>query len=268
MLDQQMIANIRQSGLAQGAADVERRDRVLRQEMGFRVADGVEYALIASCFLPFLVPRDMEAFKNLLDHFRINYTLLPRERCCGNLLFRQALKDKAGDELKQADVLAREFLDENLRQAREVGATKLVAYCVGCDLVYSRLTNSVSEELMWYPTLLARFFRSGKLDLQADYYAGCHYFYRQVNSGLPDLDAALNILKRIEGLELNQLDHRLCCTRPQQMESLLASIKSKVIITVCTSCAMFLEQALKDRGDCRVVMLPEVAWASISQHRL
>lgn len=268
MLDQKTIDNIRETGHMQGAEAVEERNRILRQELGFRVADRAEYALIASCFLPTLITQDMKAFKNLLEYLEIDYTLLPKERCCGNLLYRMALKDKTGEELKQAVVIAQEFLEDNLRQAGEVGASKVVAYCVGCDLAYERLRATIPVEIMWYPSLLARLFRGGKLELKADYYAGCHYFYHRTNNSLPDLDSPLRILKRIEGLELNQLDDRLCCTRPQQMEPLLASIENKTIITVCTGCAMNLQAALKDRGDYRVVMLPEVAWASVSDHSL
>jgi Fe-S oxidoreductase len=267
LLDENMIATIRESGIVQGAVEAERRSQLLRDELGFRVADRAEYALMASCYLPSLVPQDAKAFGNLLRHFDVDYTLLQREYCCGNLLYRQALKDKGGDTLGQADALAREFLEGNLRQVREVGASKIILFCVGCDGVYSRLKASVAEEVLWFPTLLARLFRGGSLELEADYYAGCHYYYRRLG-GLPDLDSALTVLDRIDGLRLNQLDHRLCCTRPQQMEALVASIKTKTVVTVCSGCSLYLEAALKDRGDYRVVMLPQVVWAAVSGEAL
>ena len=232
--------------------------------MGFRSTQKADYALIASCFLPSLVPESMKAFRLLLEHYKVDYTLLPKEHCCGDLLLRQAAKDKTGVEMKQADALAREFLEKNLIQARQVGAVKLLAFCVGCDLVYSRFRDSVPEEILWYPTLLARLFKGGRLELEADYYAGCHYYYRRLNGSLPDLDSAIEVLARVEGLRLNHLDSRLCCTRPQQLESLLGNIKSRIVITPCGGCAMGLEQALRAKGDCRVVMVPEVVWAAVS----
>ena len=267
MLDQKMIANIRDSGMVQGAAKVEKRARLLKQ-LGFRVADKAEYALIASCFLPSVVPQGMEAFAKLLQHFEVDYTLLRKEYCCGELLFRQALNDNSSDELTQANVLAREFLDNNLRQVREVGASKMVAFCVGCHSVYARLKDVIPHEILWYPTLLARLFRGGRLELQADYYAGCHYYSRRLSPTLPDLDSPLRILEQIEGLQLNHLNHKLCCTRPQQAQSLAASIQNRIVITVCGGCAMSLERTLKDRGDCRVVMLPQVVWAAVGEHSL
>jgi len=268
MLDQQMIANIRESGLVQGHSEVDKRARLLQQELGFRLADRAEYALIASCYLPSMVPDDMKAFRNLLHYFELDYTLLAREHCCGNLLFRQALQDKTGEDLGQAEALGREFLEANLRQVRELGASKILTFCVGCDLVYSRFKDAVHEEVVWFPTLLASMFRGGKLELQADYYAGCHYFYRRLNATMPDLDSPLRMLDRIEGLELNHLDHHLCCTRPEQRESLVTSVRNKIVITVCGGCAMWLQEALKDRGSYRVVMLPQVVWAAVSGHTL
>lgn len=266
MFNQEMIDNIREGGIAQGATEVEKRAALL-QELGFRMADRAEYALIASCYLPTLSTEDMRAFSHLLRHFEVDYTLLRQEYCCGNLLLRQALKDKTGEMLSQADLLAQEFLENNLRQIREVGARKIVAFCVGCDGVYSRLKDAVPEEILWYPTLLARLFRGGKLELQADYYAGCHYYYRRWG-GAPDLDSALQVMGRIEGLQLNHLDQRLCCTRPEERERLLDTVQNRIIITVCSGCSMYLQQALQDKGDYKVVMLPQVAWAAINGHTL
>lgn len=263
MLDEKLIADIRESGIAQGAAGVAGRAKLLKN-MGFRSTDKAEYALIASCFLPSLVPEGMRAFRLLLEHYQVDYTLLPKEHCCGDLLLRQAAKDKTGVEMKQADALAREFLEKNLIQARQVGAGSLLAFCVGCDLVYARFRDSVPEEILWYPTLLARLFKGARLELEADYYAGCHYHYRRINSSLPDLDSAKEVLDRIEGLRLNVIDSRLCCTRPQQLESLVDSMKTNVVVTPCGGCAMGLEPALRAKGGCRVVMLPEVVWAAVS----
>lgn len=263
MLDKKLIADIRESGIAQGASGVDDRVRLL-EYTGLRRVGKAEYALIASCFMPSLVTESLKAFGFLLEHYQVDYTLLPKEHCCGNLLMRQAAKDRTGVEMKQADTLAREFLDKNLAQARQIGASKLIAFCVGCDLVFSRFRDSVPEEILWYPTLLTRLFKGGRLELEADYYAGCHYHYRRITGSLPDLDSATKVLNRIEGLRLNLLDSRLCCTRPQQLEPLLGSIKNKVVITPCGGCAMALEQALRSRDDCRVVMIPEVVWATMS----
>jgi Fe-S oxidoreductase len=267
MLDEKLIANIRETGIAQGAAELDRRTKLLKG-LGFRSKDNAEYALLASCFLPSLVPDGMKAFSLLLEHYSVDYTLLPKEYCCGHILLRQASKDESGAELQQADALAREFLENNLVQARRVGAKKILSFCVGCDLVHARFRDSVPEEILWYPTLLARLFKGGRLEMEADYYAGCHCHYQRLNDCLPDLSSAVALCDRIEGLTLNHLDTQLCCARSDQLGSLLSNMKSRIVITPCGGCAMRLEQAFKNRIDRRVVMLSEVIWASVSDQPL
>jgi len=262
MLNENLIATIRESGIAQGQAEVEGRTALLRQ-LGFRTLERAEYALIASCFLPSMVPEALRALASLLQHYQVSCTLLPKEYCCGHLLYRQALKNKSDDDLKQADVLAAEFLEANLSQAREASAGKVIAFCAGCDMAFQRFREDVPEEIVWYPTVLERLFDGGRLELQADYYAGCHYFYHRLNQTLPDLAAVSRIMGRIEGLELNELEHQLCCMRPGEMAELAASIKNGVVITPCGGCADQLQRALKDQGR-RVVMLPQVVWAAVS----
>ncbi len=268
MHDRKMIDYIRKAGIAQGPKQKEERDRVLREELGFRMADQAEYALLASCYNPFLEPGDMKAFRNLLDHFGIDYTLLRKEYCCGCLFYRQAIIDKVEEDIHGSDPLAGEFLEENLKQIRAAGAGNILFYCAGCDMVYERFRDTVPEKVLWYPTLFADLFQGGRLELQADYYAGCHLFRRTLNSNLPDLDSVLSILNRIDGLELNHLNHRLCCNNPKQLEALIGSIKSRTIITACTGCALFLRQALAGHQDYRVVLLSEVMWAAINGHPL
>jgi Fe-S oxidoreductase len=263
MLNENLIATIRDSGIAQGQSEVEGRAALLRQ-MGFPTLERAEYALIASCFLPSMVPKAMKAFASLLQHYGIDCTLLPKEYCCGHLLYRQALKSRSDDDLRQADALGAEFLEANLSQARRAGAARVIAFCAGCDVAFHRFREDVPEEIMWYPTLLERLFHGGRLQLKADYYAGCHRYYQRLNRTVPDLEAVSSVLGRIEGLELNELDHQLCCMRPGQMEKLTAGIKNRVVITPCGGCADQLQRTLKAKESCRVVMLPQVVWAAVS----
>ncbi len=263
MLDEKLISDIRQHGTPEGAAGAAARAGLLR-EMGFRRADRAEYALLAGCYLPSIVPAGMRAFRLLLDHFGVDYTLLRQEYCCGHLTVREGARDKTGADLERADAVARELLERNLSQARECGARKVIAFCAGCDLVYARLRDSVPEEILWYPTLLARLFRGGRLELEADYYPGCYFHYRRLNRGLPDLDSISALLDRIDGLRLRQLDSRLCCTRPDQLRALTGEIRNRVVVTPCGGCAPALAQALGPDSNVRVVMLPELLWAAIS----
>lgn len=264
MLDQKQIANIRETGIVQGTVEAEKRAKLLQQELGFRMVDKAEYALIASCLNPFHLTEAMRAFSNLLRHFEVDYTLLRREYCCGGPHFLQALRDKSEEELNQSQLLAREYLENNLRQVREGGASKIITFCQGCDVVYRRLKDTIPQEVLWYPALLAHFFRGGELELEADYYAGCYYLDRRLSPTPVDLDSPLKVLSQIKGLKLNQLNDRLCCARPKQIEPLADSVQNQTVITICGGCTTRLQEALKGRGNYRVVMLPQVAWAAVS----
>jgi Fe-S oxidoreductase len=263
-----MIASIREGGIAQGAKQAEDRNRRLQRECGFRMGETAEYALIAGCFSPYLEPADMKAFRSLLDHFGVDYTLLSKEYCCGDLFHLHALAQKQEGDLEQADDLAREFLDQNLAQARELGASKVLAYCAGCDMVFNRVNDTIPERFIWHPTLLASLFQGGRLDLQAHYYAGCHRHRRALLGTTPDLDAVTAALDKIEGLELHPLDSELCCMKPDQLEVLASSVKHETIISPCSGCTLSLRKALADKGEYRVSMLSEVLWAAIDGHEL
>ena len=74
--------------------------------------------------------------------------------------------------------------------------------CAGCDLAFNRVRAEETEEFLWHPTLLARLFEGGKLELQADFYSGCHRQRHELLGDSPDLDAVLTALGKIEGLEV------------------------------------------------------------------
>lgn len=263
MLNEKMIAHIREGGIAQGPKKREERERRLR-EFGFRTKDRAEYALIASCFNPYLEPGDMIAFRKLLDRFEVDYSLLPKEYCCGDPFFLHAINTGSEADMREARALAAEFFAENLRQVRRLGASKIILYCAGCDMVFDAFKADVPEEILWYPTLFDRIFRGGKLRLEADYYAGCHRNRRAMKATPLDLDAVTRILGRIEGLELNPVRTDLCCMKAEELPSIAATIRRRTIITPCSGCSMFLRQALKEREGTRVFLLSEVIWAAAS----
>ena len=268
MQSELMITAIREGGVLQGAKQAPERNRMLQETCGLRFGENAEYALIAGCYSPYLEPQDMKAFGKLLDHYGIDYTLLPKEYCCGDLFHLHALAQKQEGDMEQADDLAREFLDQNLEQARELGASKILAYCAGCDMVFNRVNDAVPEPFIWHPTLLASLFQGGRLDLQAHYYAGCHGHRRALLGTTPDLDSVTTALGKIEGLELHPLDSELCCMKPDQLEVLASSVKHKTIITPCSGCTLCLRKALADKGEYRVSMLSEVLWAAVDGHEL
>jgi hypothetical protein len=85
---------------------------------------------------------------------------------------------------------------------------------------------------------------------------------------MPDVDSIVTALSRVDGLELHHLDSELCCTDPDQLESLVSSLEYKTIIVPCATCALSLGKALAGEGEYRIARLSEVLWAAIDGHEL
>ena len=94
-----------------------------------------------------------------------------------------------------------------------------------------------------------RFLDKGKLDLKADYYAGCYRFRRKITSVELNLDPPQDALKKIDGLNINYLSNKHCCYIPPHLDNLAENIKTNTIITICTGCYYNLRGFLKDKGD-------------------
>jgi len=262
MLDEKLVANVRGCGMAQGAGKTEGRAGILR-DLGFRTAARAEYVFLSSCYMPFRVPEAMRDLRHLLDHFGTDYTLLPKEYCCGAPMFIQAVGNKSTADLEKVDRLARWTLEENLRQMRAVGSSRMITFCPGCAEVHSRVARSAGYETLWYPAILERIFKGGRLDLEADFYAGCYSYYKEFTEETPDVEAAVRVLGRIDGLKIHRLNDRLCCRQEKQMQALTASSKSRVVITLCGGCTTRIQKAIEVKGG-RALMLPQVVWASIT----
>lgn len=81
MIDTKLVENIENYGICKGTG--EERRKLLVDDIGLRIGEKAEYVIITGCFPPEGMPHVFGAFKGLLDHFQIDYTLLSKEYCCG-----------------------------------------------------------------------------------------------------------------------------------------------------------------------------------------
>jgi len=260
MINQKLVDNIRKHGIYTDSP--EGKLRVLA-DIGFRKGEKAEYALISSCS-PQGMPHVFRAFKELLDHFQIDYTLLPREYCCGWMAIGQpAVISKNEEDITRAKALAREFVLENFRQAEALGAKSIVLFCAACEPAYTSNASETNLKIISYSELFDRYFKGGRLDAEIDYYAGCYRFRRRLTTEPVDLEPAMYLLNKIEGLKVNYLDNKLCCYIPPHTEQLLASVKNKTVVNICSGCYHNLRVKLQEKGDYQVKMLPEILWAAV-----
>ena len=261
MIDQKLVENIRNHG--SGKDFGEGRRRVL-EDVGFRMDRQAEYVIITGCFNPEGMPHVFRALKELLEHLRIDYTVLAREYCCGWVpLGQPAVMSKNAEDIARSKELSRGFVRENFRQAEALGAKSIALFCAACEPAYTNCAGDTGLEIISYSELLNRYFTGGSLDLAVDYYAGCYRFRRRLTDRPIDLEPAVEALSKIEGLRVNHLDNSLCCYIGPHLDKLVGSLSSKTLVTICAGCHGNLVNKLRGMGDYQVRMLPEVLWEAV-----
>ena len=261
MIDQKLVENIRAYGTYKGTG--EGRRKVL-EDAGFRIGEGAEYVIIMGCVQPESMPDVLVDLKALLDHLKVDYTLLAKEYCCGWIpLGQPAVMAKNEEDITVTKELSREFVLENFKQAKALGAKSIVLFCGACEPSYTNYKAETDLEIISYSELLDRYFEGGSLDQAVDYYAGCYRFRRRITTEPVDIESALRVLSKIEGLKVNHLDNNLCCYIPPHLEQLSDSLTTKNLVAICTGCYHNLRRTLREKGDYRVRMLPEVVLEAV-----
>jgi Fe-S oxidoreductase len=264
MIDQKLVDNIKAYGVYRDSG--EGRRRVL-EDTGFRIGEKAEYVIITGCLQPELMPNVLQALKNLLEHLQIDYSLLAKEYCCGWMPIGQpAVMARNEEDIARSKELSREFVLENFKQAEALGAKSIALFCAACEPSYTNCAGDTDLEVISYSELLDRYFNGGKLDLEADYYAGCYRFRRRITDTPVDVEPAVRVLNKIEGLRVNHLDNNLCCYIPPHLEQLIGSLTNKTLITICTGCYFNLRGKLREKGDYQPRMLPEVVLEAVQGH--
>ena len=262
MINEKLVDNVRAYGTYKDSG--EGRNRVIAEDLGFRIGEKAEYVIMTGCLQPEAMPHVFRDLKELLDCLGINYTLLSKEYCCGWMPFGQpAVIAKNEEGIAKAKELAGEFILENFRQAEALGAKSIVLFCAACDPNYANYAGATKLEIISYNELLDRFFKGAKLNLEIDYYPGCYRFRRRITEEPVELEAAVRVLSKIDGLRVNHLDSKLCCYIPPHLEQLVEGLTSRTVVTICTGCYQNLRKNLQEKGDYRVRMLPEIVLGAV-----
>ncbi|MBU2608484.1 MAG: (Fe-S)-binding protein [Chloroflexi bacterium] len=260
MLNEKLTENIREHGIFKESG--EGRRKILADDIGFRMDEKAEYVLIGGCHQPEDHPHVFAAIKKLLDYLQVDYTMLTKEYCCGWVpLAQPAVMAKNEDDLAQAKELAEEFVVGNFKQAEALGARSIVLFCSACEPAYSNCQDATSLEIISFSELVDRYLEKGKLKAEIDYYAGCYRFRRKMTTESLDVEPAVRVLRKIEGLKVNYLDNSICCYIPPHLEQLTASLTTKSVVTICTGCYEKLKETLTDGYE--VKMLPELVLAAV-----
>lgn len=262
MIDSKLVDNIRAYGICRGSGG-ERR-KILVDDIGFKIGQKAEHVLITGCFQPEGMPHVMRDLKELLDYFKVDYTLLQKEYCCGWMPIGQpAVMAKNEEGVAKSKELSREFILENFKQAEALRAKSIVLFCSACEPTYTNCLAETKLEVISYSELFDRYFTGGKLDSEVDYYAGCYRFRRRITNEPVDVSPAVRVLNKIQGLKVNNLDTNLCCYIPPHMEHLIGGLKTKTVVNICSGCYHSLRGKLQDKADLQVKMLPEIVLEAV-----
>jgi len=262
MIDEKRVENIRTYGVHHNTGTP--RAKVLFEDLGLAKDRKAEYVIISGCHPPETLPQAFRALKALFDRFRISYTFLSKEYCCGWMpLGQPAVMAKDEAAIARSKELAQGFILENFKQAEALGAKSIVLFCAACEPTYTNFKKAAHLEVISYSELLERFFRGGKLNRVIDYYAGCYRFRRRITQEPIDVAPARRILSKIDGLRVHESDNSLCCFVRPHLDRLAGSFQTKEIVAICTGCYNLLRQTLKDREGYRLKMIPELLWEAV-----
>jgi fumarate reductase (CoM/CoB) subunit B len=126
-----------------------------------RLPDKADYVYFAGCLASYRYPETAAKTFDLLRRF--GATLLPDEKCCGSPLLRTGFD-------------AKELMDSNLSQMKEIGAGTIITGCAGC---YATLKTEYPHEfdVVSVPEFLAEHMDEldlRPLNLRVTYHDPCH----------------------------------------------------------------------------------------------
>ena len=252
LVDEKMVELIRTTGNAKEAVP----DRVERMEaLGLPYDRPAENVVIMGCQNLTLMPEVIGKFARILSRGGLDYTFLSQEYCCGNYLYRPAIKAKDEEAMEACRALSKEFIGLNIEQAKKLGARRIILFCSPCYPIYKYA--SPEEEIIFYPQAIAEVMGDLAWPGAVDYYAGCYRLHRSFAPVPMDLKSTNDVFGRIEGLSLNRINAPACCFKPEGLSHMLSGVKTDCMVHICTGCYFQARFNMPEDRGVRVLMLPE-----------
>jgi hypothetical protein len=253
LIDESMVETIR--GTGNTAAGLPPRIDVL-EKYGLPYDREAENIIVTGCQVLYLLPHIISSLAQVLERGGLSYTFLSREYCCGNYLYRPAIKARDEEAAAECRELSREFVALNLLDAKELGAKRLIIFCSPCYPIYRHAFPQ--EDIVFYPQAMAEAMGDIPCDKKIDYYAGCYRLHRRFSPVPMDLDSTEEVFSHLHGLEVNRIDAPQCCYKPEGTAHIAQSIATGTLVTICTGCYGQALASLPPGGDTEVLMLPEL----------
>ena len=252
LIDQNMLELIRRTGKTYE----DLPDRIPQFEQYALPYDRpAKNAVITGCQIHALLPDSLAALSRLLDRGGVSHTFLSREYCCGNKLYRPAIKERNEEAMAEARALSREFVGKTIEAAEEMGAERLIIFCSPCYPIYKHAFPE--KNIIFYPAAIDEALAPVTLNRKVDYYAGCYKLHKRFSPAPMDLKSTNRVLAKFEGLEVNRISAPQCCYKPEGLAHMIDGVETDCMVHICSGCyAQALSNMPADRG-VKVTMLPE-----------
>ncbi len=252
LIDAGMVELIRSTG--NFTKDMPDRGKAL-ESLGLPCDRPAENVILTGCQNVKLLPHVLVKLARILDRGKMSYTFLSREYCCGNYLYRPAIKNKDEAALAQCRSLSKEFAGLNLEQAQKLGARRLILFCSPCYPVYKHAWPG--EDIVFYPQAIAEVMGELAWSGSIDYYAGCYRLHRNFSPAPMDLKSTNAVFEKISGLKINRIGAPACCFKPEGLSHMLGHVETDCMVHICTGCYFQAFLNMPKERQVRIMMLPE-----------
>jgi hypothetical protein len=214
-----------------------------------------ENVIITGCQILGGMPQVLEKFASILDQGGISYTFLSKEFCCGNNLYRPAIKAKDEEAMAECRSLSKEFIGLNIEKSKDLGSKRIIVFCSPCYPIYKHAFPD--ENIVFYPQAISESITDLSWNEKIDYYAGCYRLHKKFSPVPMDLKSTNSVFGKIKDLSVNRISAPECCFKPDGLNHMLKSVETNYMVHICTGCYF---QAIfnmpKDRK-VEILMLPE-----------
>lgn len=252
LIDGNLVETIRTTG---------KMDKSLPDREDIFEAHGLPYdrkaenVIITGCIVLSALPHVIGSLARIYERKNFSYTFLSREYCCGNYVYRPAIKARDEAALAECRNLSKEFIAGNLKQAKALGAKRMVIFCSPCYPIFKHAFPN--ETIVFYPATINELLEPLDFAENIDYYAGCYRLHKKFAPPPMDLKSTHEIFSKINGLTVNRITAPKCCFNPEGLSHMVENVRTDCMVHVCTGCyGQALQHAPQEKG-VEVLMLPE-----------
>jgi hypothetical protein len=214
-----------------------------------------ENVIITGCQILGAMPQVLQTLIRILDRGGVTYTFLSKEYCCGNNLYRPAIKERNEEAMAECRSLSREFVGLNIEKAKGLGAQRLIIFCSPCYPIYKHAFPE--EEIIFYPQVINEMVDTMEWDKKIDYYAGCYRLHKKFSPVPMDLKSTNSIFSKINRLSINRISAPVCCYTPDGLNHMIKNVETNCMVHVCTGCYFQALLNMPEDRDVKILMLPE-----------